>query len=297
MTQAIATQSIIEKIYTDGGCIDNPGSGGWGVVIYYRDGTILEMGDRQPQTTNNRMEMQAAIRALEFYRDSAQRESIQLYTDSKYVIDGITKWIHGWKRKGWKKASGAPVLNQDLWETMDTLNHPGVKWVHVKGHSGDEGNERADVIANSFARGKAPILKNIHSGAGFPKAGRNSSPSVAELSAESEQNPIVMQTSSETSSMNDSAAFPTDENGLSRQERVQQLSALIESLRIADEIAEKGYFISSSELADLMDVNASAVTSRGHEWTWRNWIVSRVKREGNQILWQLDRIMANADDS
>ncbi|WP_315861594.1 hypothetical protein [[Leptolyngbya] sp. PCC 7376] len=97
--------------------------------------------------------------------------------------------------------------------------------------------------------------------------------------------------------MTDSATNSTEELVLSRQERVHQLSALIESLRIADEIAEKGYFISSSELADLMDVNASAVTSRGHEWTWRNWIVSRVKREGNQILWQLDRIMGDAEAS
>ncbi len=296
---------MIDRIYTDGGCINNPGSGGWGVVVKYKDGSVTELGDRQDQTTNNRMEMQAAIEALKLFRDSDQRESIQLLTDSKYVIDGITKWIKGWKRKGWKKSSGAPVLNQDLWQEMDKLNHPAVQWTHVKGHSGEEGNERADAIANSFARGKAPILKtasfskenqkNTQKLQNLPKTGAIPSPSVTELSADSDENSIVISSVSRVNAMTDSSGV--EEIVLSRQERVQQLSALIESLRIADEIADKGYFISSSELADLMDVNASAVTSRGHEWTWRNWIVSRVKREGNQILWQLDRIMGDAEAS
>ncbi|MGB2927100.1 MAG: ribonuclease HI [Limnothrix sp.] len=292
--------SSIERIYTDGGCINNPGSGGWGVIVCFHDGSVVELGDHEDQTTNNRMEMQAAIHALQFFRESEQRESVRLYTDSKYVIDGITKWINGWKRKGWKKSSGAPVLNQDLWQTMDRLNHPAIQWTHVKGHSGEAGNERADAIANSFARGRAPILKNtknIENSRTLPKTTEISPISVTELSAGSSQTNIVMPNQSETTPMTDSAANSSEENGLSRNERVQQLTALIESLRIADEIAEKGYFISSSELADLMDVNASAVTSRGHEWTWRNWIVSRVKREGNQILWQLDRIMGDDADS
>ncbi|OKH13753.1 ribonuclease HI [[Limnothrix rosea] IAM M-220] len=296
---------MIDRIYTDGGCINNPGSGGWGVVVKYKDGSVTELGDRQDQTTNNRMEMQAAIEALKLFRDSDQRESIQLLTDSKYVIDGITKWIKGWKRKGWKKSSGAPVLNQDLWQEMDKLNHPAVEWTHVKGHSGEEGNERADAIANSFARGKAPILKtarftsenqkNTQKLQNLPKTGVIPSTSVTELSVDSDENSIVIPSVSRVNVMTDSSGV--EEIVLSRHERVQQLSALIESLRIADEIADKGYFISSSELADLMDVNASAVTSRGHEWTWRNWIVSRVKREGNQILWQLDRIMGDAEAS
>ncbi|AFY39720.1 Ribonuclease H [[Leptolyngbya] sp. PCC 7376] len=293
---------MIKRIYTDGGCINNPGSGGWGVVIQYQNGSVSELGDHEAQTTNNRMEMQAAIEALKQFRDSDQREPIQLLTDSKYVIDGITKWIKGWKRKGWKKSSGAPVLNKDLWQEMDKLNHPAVQWTHVKGHSGEPGNERADAIANSFARGKAPILKTPRLQNGekiqnLPKSRDILSPSVTELSADSNENSIVIQNESRQNPMTDSATNSTEELVLSRQERVHQLSALIESLRIADEIAEKGYFISSSELADLMDVNASAVTSRGHEWTWRNWIVSRVKREGNQILWQLDRIMGDAEAS
>ena len=287
----------IERIYTDGGCINNPGSGGWGVVVKFQDGSVQELGDHESQTTNNRMEMQAAIRALEFFRDTDQREPIRLFTDSKYVIDGITKWIKGWKRKGWKKSSGAPVLNKDLWETMDRLNHPAVQWTHVKGHSGEEGNERADAIANSFARKKAPILRDTQTSRNLPKSRGDSAPSVAELSANSNETPILIHNESLQKPMIDSAAPVQGENELSRKERVDRLNALIESLRIADEIADKGYFISSSELADLMDVNASAVTSRGHEWTWRNWIVSRVKREGNQILWQLDRLMGDGADS
>lgn len=286
---------MIERIYTDGGCINNPGSGGWGVIIKFQDGSVIEQGGHEAQTTNNRMEMIAAIRALEYYRHSEQREPIHLLTDSTYVIDGITKWIKGWKRKGWKKSSGAPVLNQDLWEQMDKLNHPAVHWTHVKGHSGEAGNERADAIANSFARGKAPILKNTHNAEKSPESSKISTPSVAELSVNFVEMPIV-NPNDQVENMTDPAANPHEEIALPRTERVQMLSALIESLRIADEIAEKGYFISSSELADLMDVNASAVTSRGKEWTWRNWIVSRVKREGNQILWQLERFTGDIEE-
>lgn len=293
----MANPRIIDRIYTDGGCINNPGPGGWGLVVQFTDGSVLEMGDRQSKTTNNQMEMQAAIQALKFFREQNQREPIQLLTDSKYVIDGITNWIKGWKKKNWQTSSGGAVKNQELWQEMDQLNHPLVKWTHVKGHSGEAGNERADAIANGFARGQAPILRNTKNAENSPKSRENPPTSVTELSANSAETPIVKQDESVEIPMTDSAVNNNDEITLPRYERVQQLAALIESLRIADEIAEQGYFISSSELADLMDVNASAVTSRGQEWTWRNWIVSRVKREGNQILWQLDRIMDDAEAS
>jgi ribonuclease HI len=290
-------QQNIDRIYTDGGCIHNPGPGGWGVVIQFTDGAVLEMGDRQLDTTNNRMEMQAAIQALEYVRNQGSQVPVRLLTDSKYVIDGITQWIKGWKKKGWKTAAGKPVLNQDLWQQLDQLNHPQIIWTHVKGHSGEAGNERADAIANGFARGQAPQLRNdvrlSPSSKNLPKSRGRPPGSHRQLTVDfSPANPSPSNPPLKEITMTDtSTTFLADDATYSHHERVQRLSDVIESLRIADEIAENGYFISSSELADLMDVNASAVTSRGHEWTWRNWIVSRVKREGNQILWQLDRII------
>ncbi|MBV5261972.1 ribonuclease HI [Synechococcus moorigangaii CMS01] len=292
----MAQQRTIDRIYTDGGCIHNPGPGGWGVVVQFSDGSVWEMGDRQPETTNNRMEMQAAIQALEFVQTHSPHTPVRLLTDSKYVIDGITKWIKGWQKKGWKTAAGKPVLNQDLWQQLNQLNSPDITWCHVKGHSGEAGNERADAIANGFARGQSPALKTPKVTKDLPKSRgiplESNRQLTVDLNFPLESDSLTFH-SSATEPMTDAPHLNHEDIPLSHHERVQRLTDVIESLRIADEIAAKGYFISSSELADLMDVNASAVTSRGHEWTWRNWIVSRVKREGNQILWQLDRIIGD----
>ncbi len=100
----------IQSLYTDGACSGNPGPGGWGVVICYSDRSIHELGGRDGQTTNNRMEMQAAIAALKFLRESGQKEPVTLYTDSEYLKNGITKWIQGWKKKNWITSTGKPVL-------------------------------------------------------------------------------------------------------------------------------------------------------------------------------------------
>ncbi|WP_309229659.1 ribonuclease HI [Oscillatoria sp. FACHB-1407] len=151
------TPRRIQSIYTDGACSGNPGRGGWGTVVYFTDGTVHEMGGADSQTTNNRMEMQAAIAALQFYKESGQPEPITLYTDSEYVMKGATQWIQGWKKKGWKTAAGKAVLNQDLWEEIDRLNSKQVTWKYVRGHSGNVGNERCDAIARSFSMGK-PVL-------------------------------------------------------------------------------------------------------------------------------------------
>ncbi len=287
----------IKCFYTDGACIGNPGPGGWGSVVYFTDGSVYEMGGADAQTTNNRMEMQAAIQALKVFRASGQTEPVTLYTDSEYVKNGITKWIKGWKKKGWKTASGGVVLNQDLWETLDELNSQIVEWQYVRGHSGNEGNERCDAIARAFAIGKPLALEqgfafgssqSITEATALPVTG------VSDLNAASElaYNTIQMSLpASDVDMMDSTVSSPigvTEE--LPREVRVAQLRNLVETLRIADEIATQGYLISSSELADLMDVNASAVTSRGDHWPWRNWIVSRVRREGNQILWQLERV-------
>ncbi|MEI6443541.1 MAG: ribonuclease HI [Nostocales cyanobacterium ELA583] len=293
----MSNQHIIESIYTDGACTGNPGPGGWGTVVYFNDGSVHEMGDSSQHTTNNKMEMQAAIAALEFFKSSQQTQPITLYTDSKYVIDCVTKWVKGWKKNGWKKSDGNPVLNQDLLEILDQLNSQLVQWQHVKGHSGNVGNERCDVIARSFANYKIPHLKQslpdfLHET--LPKIGQTSVVKVLDdpiNSTITNKNTLESSPSaSDTSTMEPSTTpTATTANEQHTEIRVVQLRNLVETLRIADEIAEKGYLITSSELADLMSVHSSAVTSRGDEWRWRNWIVSRVRREGNQILWELER--------
>lgn len=131
-------------LYTDGACSGNPGPGGWGVLMIY-GAHEKELWDGAFETTNNRMELTAAIAGLNALKASC---SVTLFTDSTYVRDGITKWIHGWKAKGWKTANKKPVKNQDLWQALDeAMARHDVDWRWVKGHAGDEGNERADALA------------------------------------------------------------------------------------------------------------------------------------------------------
>ena len=131
-------------IYTDGACSGNPGPGGWGVVMSCQ-GKEKEMYGFDPLTTNNRMELTAAIQALEAL---TRPVTVSLHTDSTYVLNGITKWIQGWERNGWKTAAKKPVKNDDLWRRLTEAMRPhDVSWVWVKGHAGDPGNERADALA------------------------------------------------------------------------------------------------------------------------------------------------------
>ncbi len=121
------------------------------------DGRVRELGGHVPDTTNNRMELQAALEGLKAVPDS---NSITITTDSEYVRKGITEWIHNWKRRGWVTAAKKPVLNQDLWKELDLLNGPNVVWDYTRGHAGDPDNERCDEIAQSFARGGQPHLED-----------------------------------------------------------------------------------------------------------------------------------------
>ncbi len=132
-------------IYTDGACKGNPGVGGWGALLTFR-GRARELFGGEPLTTNNRMELTAVIRALEAL---TRRSRVRLHTDSTYVQQGITQWIHGWRRKGWRTADGKPVKNEDLWRRLAELSagHE-IEWVWVRGHSGHDGNEAADRLAN-----------------------------------------------------------------------------------------------------------------------------------------------------
>ena len=144
--------SKIIEIYTDGACKGNPGVGGWGAWLKYNEQEKSLFGGEE-NTTNNRMEMTAVIRALE----ALKRPSVvKLYTDSVYVQKGMMEWMAGWKAKNWRTANKKPVKNDDLWKQLDTLsNQHQIEWVWVKGHAGNEGNERADQLANE---GVAQVL-------------------------------------------------------------------------------------------------------------------------------------------
>lgn len=338
---------IIHSIYTDGACSGNPGPGGWGTVIYFADGSVQELGGGDAQTTNNRMEMQAAIRALEYLvaTEAPPNQPISLYTDSEYVKNGITQWLAGWKKKGWKTAAGKPVLNQDLWRLLDQLQSQvatkvALQWRYVKGHSGDRGNDRCDEIARAFSLGRVPNLRQAGVGSSQTTQPRLAEPLAAappaeltvagpmsaepfstepqktlsdpapelrpelapptathESAAEALQSSQSIEPASQLPSPTFAEAYNSstmtdsllDASDVPREVKVAQLRNVVDTLHMADEIARQGYLITSSELADLMDVNASAVTSRGDNWIWRNWVISRVRREGNQILWQLER--------
>ena len=135
-------------IYTDGSSRGNPGPGGWGsIVVHGKD--VTELGGREDVTTNNRMELMAAIEGL---RLVDQLDSITLYSDSQYVIKGMTEWIGGWQKKGWKNSQKKAVLNRDLWEMLlEVSKDKNITWTYVKGHAENPGNNRCDEIATSFA--------------------------------------------------------------------------------------------------------------------------------------------------
>ena len=143
MDKNLTAQRVV--IYTDGACKGNPGPGGWGAWL--RSGEHeRELWGGEAQTTNNRMEMQAVIEALNALRAPSL---VQLHVDSEYVRNGITSWIHAWKRRGWRTADNKPVKNVDLWQRLEAATVPHrIEWHWVKGHSGDPGNERADALAN-----------------------------------------------------------------------------------------------------------------------------------------------------
>ncbi len=140
------------QLITDGACIGNPGPGGWACVL--RFGQLdKEMWGSEPQTTNNRMELTAAVRGLAALKETCE---VEIVTDSEYVKNGITKWILGWKRNGWRKADKSPVLNKDLWQELDFQNdRHTTKWTWTKGHASHADNNRCDELATSAARSQS----------------------------------------------------------------------------------------------------------------------------------------------
>ena len=149
-------------VFTDGAAKRNPGPGGWGAVIVTPAGHVTELGGGAPLTTNNKMELSGAIAALRHLEGTSGR--LAVYTDSTYVIQGVTQWVHNWRRRGWKTATGGDVMNRELWQDLSDLAAArplrSIAWHYVRGHSGIPGNERVDAIADGFAvRGSVPLYE------------------------------------------------------------------------------------------------------------------------------------------
>ncbi len=152
MTASSPSETIVE-IYSDGACSGNPGPGGWGTILRW-NGTVKELSGFDPETTNNRMELTAAIEGIASLKRPC---SVHLTTDSKYLVQGITEWIHGWIRRGWKNSKKEAVANRDLWERLFELTRTHhVEWKWVRGHAGHRENERCDTLARAaIQKGRA----------------------------------------------------------------------------------------------------------------------------------------------
>lgn len=181
-------------LFTDGAAKGNPGPGGWGAIVVMPEGRVVELGGGSPHTTNNKMELGGAIAALRHVADRA--EPVVIYTDSTYLIQGITQWVWGWLKRGWKTAQGGDVLNRDLWEELSALTgaraRGSIDWRWVRGHVGTPGNERCDEIAVAFAAQRPVALydgplaaydRPIHQVPGGTEVPRRSSPTTPKAAA------------------------------------------------------------------------------------------------------------------
>jgi len=219
--------TIAIEAATDGACSGNPGPGGWGGLIIFDDKSELEIGGFEENTTNNRMELTAAIKTLEKLKTYKLKENFKLRTDSKYVIEGYTKWITNWKRNGWKTSSGKPVQNLDLWQKIDQLRINGLVMEYVKGNSGDKQNDRVDKIDTNYSKGIIYLESNSNESefsVGFFE--KNAPSEIQEL--------------------------------FSRNELIQKF-------------ADKKYFLSSSELSNLLDEENHLKIQQNLLFEWRNW--------------------------
>ena len=227
---------------TDGACSGNPGPGGWGALIRFEDGSVEEFGGADPATTNNRMELQAALATLQRLAELPLHPDLTLRTDSKYLIDGLSSWMAGWKRKGWRTAAGKPVLNQDLWQALDQARLAEVPLSYVKGHSGDPDNDRVDQIAVAYSKGRA----------------QTPSPSVAPPS-------VAPPSAAPTQPLADPAPA--------------SLQKLLTRMELADRLASGGYALTAVELAQLVEQPLNRLSERQGSWRWRDWMVEPVEND------------------
>ncbi|NEP55381.1 MAG: ribonuclease HI, partial [Moorea sp. SIO3C2] len=287
------------------------------------NGQIHEIGGASRYTAHPRLEIQAAIEILQWFEDSIQSKEPRLYTDSIYVQDGITKWIKGWKKTNWKTTAGKPVLNQDLWQQLDAITQTinaqletPVQWRYVKGHAGNEGNERCDAIARQFSKGGHPALMTVTpwtseqerslASAAVEEGNQDSEP---EHSQAQQKSAPVLATKKETRLSADPVSLvQSGESKETSQRSVpsinsdtddfpppshsphHQLNHMIERLRIADEIAQNGYWITTPELAQLLDLPLSTLEKKDDRWLWRNWSILKVHQGGSPSLWHLERV-------
>jgi ribonuclease HI len=242
----------------DGACSGNPGPGGWGALLRFENGMVREMGGADPATTNNRMELTAALAVLEALAELPRHPDLVIHTDSRYLIDGLQKWMAGWKRRSWRTASGGPVLNRDLWEQLDGARLAGLRLVHVRGHSGDPDNDRCDAIAVAFARGQRPVLSAGPGGIG--NLGTAEAAGAAAGMAAEVAPPVP-----------DLAPPP--------------LQQLLTRLELAERLAAGGYGLSLVELAQLVELPLSSLEARDAPWPWRDWLVHPL----DDGRWRLER--------
>ncbi|MFM7734022.1 MAG: ribonuclease H [Cyanobium sp.] len=244
----------------DGACSGNPGPGGWGALLRFEDGSVHELGGADRDTTNNRMELTAALALLERLRELPRHPDLVIRTDGRYLIDGMEKWLAGWKRKGWRTASGGAVLNRDLWEQLDRARLPGLRLRHVRGHSGDPDNDRCDAIAVAFSRGRLPrlaegeVLASVRLEADRPAA------EPAAALAKPSPTPL---------------AEPAP----------AALVQLLSRLELADRLAAGGHALSLVELAQLVELPIRSLEGRAEAWSWRDWRVLPV----GDGRWRLER--------
>jgi ribonuclease HI len=197
------------------------------------------------------MELTAALAVLEALRDLPRHPELVLRTDSRYLIDGLEKWMAGWKRKGWRTASGGAMLNRDLWEKLDGARLPGLVLRHVRGHSGDPDNDRCDAIAVAFSRGQSPAL-------------------AVESRGSAGEAPVV--------------PIPTPDSALPDR-APPSLQQLLSRLELADRLAAGGYGLTAVELARLLEVPVASLEGKADPWPWRDWLV-RPLGDGR---WRLER--------
>ena len=224
---------------TDGACSGNPGPGGWGCLIRFADGSIEEFGGYEPETTNNRMELQAVLEIFKHLKTLSYKDGLTIRTDSKYVINGLNSWIKSWKRNGWRTAAGKPVLNQDLWRSLDNERLANVELEHVKGHSGDPDNERVDKIAVSYSKNNGVKLQSTH--------------------IKTSTAPKKKSTLEKTNILSEPAP--------------KELQKLISRLDMANHFAKHGYSLSIKELATLIEIAPIAIQEKKQPWQWRDWLI------------------------
>ena len=265
----------------DGACSGNPGPGGWGCLLRFDDGTVQEYGAAEADTTNNRMELTAALTLLHKLQNLPRHPDLTIRTDSKYLIDGYTSWIKGWKRKGWRTAAGAPVLNRDLWEALDAARIPDLPFIYVKGHSGDPDNDRCDAIAVAFSRGGQPELAHGDYGGLMVEAGPvGKAPAIKmpATKAPATKAPAAKAPAAAGDQPGADAAPPA-------------LLHLLSRCELADRLAAGGYSLSLAELAQLVEQPLKRLEACQGIWRWRDWQVV----PGDDGRWRLHRDAAGSE--